>query len=419
MWTLYSLVSLCQSCCGIFCMFCYLWLVFFVAFACILGLLLHTRAAFLFCMQKDMKKLLTVLAALLLAFSFGVFANDLAPEVTEEVVAEPALISSTPESVERVAGGLVAVSLQDAIDYLYANGLTMFATEETFMGSKGLRRDEAAAFFARFARDVLGMEVDANATGCDFSDLATAHQDLLDEIAAACQLGLMRGSQGKFMPTDTLSNAHAMTVLVRLLDGDKEEPAGNWAANYAAAAKAAGLTAGLAADSAANLYTAITRADVAKMIEAASVFVATETPAAPTMNIVETASANEDFSTLVDLVVAADLAGALSAEGPFTVFAPINEAFAALDAEAVAYLTSEEGLADLTNVLTYHVVEGKIMAADIVDGMTVTALNGLELTFAVDQSGVYVNGIKVVVADIQTTNGVIHVIDFVIVPESE
>lgn len=222
----------------------------------------------------------------------------------------------------------------------------------------------------------------------------------------------MKGSDGKFMPTATLTNAQAMTVLVRLLVGDQEEAAGNWAANYYATAKAAGLTASLAADSEANLHVAITRADVAKMIEAASVFEST----APTMNIAETASANGDFSTLVDLLVSADLTDALSAEGPFTVFAPINEAFAALDTGAVAYLTSEEGMEDLTNVLTYHVVAGKVMAADIVDGMTVTALNGLELTFAVSESGVYVNGIPVIIADIQATNGVIHVIDFVIVP---
>jgi hypothetical protein len=150
--------------------------------------------------------------------------------------------------------------------------LTKFGTVDTFMGSSSLRRDEAAAFFARFARDVLGHEVDEDAEGCAFSDLATAHQDLLGEIAAACQLGLMRGSEGKFMPTATLTNAQAMTVLVRLLAGDQEEVAGNWAANYYAAAQAAGLTASLAADAQANLHVAITRADVAKMIEAASVY---------------------------------------------------------------------------------------------------------------------------------------------------
>lgn len=382
-----------------------------------------------------MKKLFALLAVFVLAFSFGVFADNhegttgtgevavvttTSGSTTGEVVVdapmtgEETAVEVMPISAEvvRSASGLVAVNVQDAIDYLYANGLTMFATEETFMGASSLRRDEAAAFFARFARDVLEMEVDTDTEGCEFSDLAGAHQDLLGEVAAACQLGLMKGSDGKFMPMATLTNAQAMTVLVRLLVGDQEEVAGNWAANYYAVAKAAGLTVSLAADVEANLHVAITRADVAKMIEAASVFEST----APTLNIVETASANEDFSTLVDLVVSADLADALSAEGPFTVFAPINEAFAALDTGAVAYLTSEEGMEDLKNVLTYHVVEGKVMAADIVDGMTVTALNGLELTFAVDESGVSVNGIPVIIADIETTNGVIHVIDFVIVP---
>ncbi len=173
---------------------------------------------------------------------------------------------------ERVDGGLVVVNLQDAIDYLYVNGLTMFGTEETFMGGQSLRRDEAAAFFARFARDVLEMEVDEDAEGCEFSDLASAHQDLLGEIEAACQLGLMRGHEGAFMPTDTFSNAHAMTVLVRLLVGDQEEPEDNWAANYAAVAQEAGFTVSLAADVEANLHAPISRADVAKMIEAASVY---------------------------------------------------------------------------------------------------------------------------------------------------
>lgn len=105
------------------------------------------------------------------------------------VVVEGEVTSSV--SIERSASGLVAVHLQDAIDYLFANGLTMYGTEETFMGSSSLRRDEAAAFFARFARDVLGMEVSANAE-CAFSDLAGAHQDLLGEINAACQLGLFK-----------------------------------------------------------------------------------------------------------------------------------------------------------------------------------------------------------------------------------
>ncbi len=249
-----------------------------------------------------MKKLFALLAVFALAFSFGVFADNHETgtgssmtgdvmiqgtgevmvetgtgevmegtgEVMEEEMEEGELISA---EVVRSESGLVALNVQDAIDYLYANGLTMFATEETFMGTSSLRRDEAAAFFARFARDVLKMEVNADAEGCEFSDLAGAHQDLLGEVAAACQLGLMKGSEGMFMPTATLTNAQAMTVLVRLLIGDQEEAAGNWAANYYAAAQTAGLTVSLDADAEANLHVAITRADVAKMIEASAAYI--------------------------------------------------------------------------------------------------------------------------------------------------
>ena len=175
--------------------------------------------------------------------------------------------------VVRSESGLVAVNLQDAIDYLFANGLTMYGTEETFMGTNSLRRDEAAAFFARFARDVLGMEVNAEAEGCEFSDLAVAHQDLLGEVAAACQLGLFKGYEGKFMPTASFTNAQALAVLVRLLDGEKEEVAGNWAANYYAFAQAAGLTVSLHADMEEHLSMAISRADVAKLIEAGAAYI--------------------------------------------------------------------------------------------------------------------------------------------------
>lgn len=163
-----------------------------------------------------MKKLFALLAVFALAFSFGVFADnhetgtgssmtgDVATETTVSTgdMAEEGTGSAMEDEMEdgelihaevvRSESGLVALNVQDAIDYLYANGLTMFATEETFMGTSSLRRDEAAAFFARFARDVLKMEVNADAEGCEFSDLAGAHQDLLGEVAAACQLGLFK-----------------------------------------------------------------------------------------------------------------------------------------------------------------------------------------------------------------------------------
>lgn len=145
----------------------------------------------------------------------------------------------------------------------------------------------------------------------------------------------------------------------------------------------------------------------------------TETTAAPDdaaaeANIVETAVAAGDFTTLVTAVEAAGLAETLSGEGPYTVFAPTDAAFEALPAG-----TLDELLADpdaLANVLTYHVVDGDVMAADLSDGMEVEALNGETLTITVDGDTVKVNDATVTTADIVTSNGVIHVIDTVLVP---
>jgi hypothetical protein len=195
--------------------------------------------------------------------------NGETDEGMEDTIDEDDDGDSILTDVERLDGGLIAVNLQDAVDYLHTNGLTIFGTVDTFMGEQNLRRDEAAAFLARFARDVLDMEVDADAA-CVFQDLGIAHEDLLGEIEAACQLGLFKGHEGSFMPVDTFSNAHAVTVLIRLLEGTMEEPEDNWPINYYNRAKELGLTAGLAADAEANLYAPITRADVALMIEAAN-----------------------------------------------------------------------------------------------------------------------------------------------------
>jgi len=222
--------------------------------------------------------------------------------LTGEVVGTGEVMPISVEIV-RSASGLVALNLQDAIDYLYANGLTMFATEDTFMGASSLRRDEAAAFFARFARDVLGMEVDTEAQGCEFSDLAEAHQDLLGEVAAACQLGLFKGSEGKFMPTASFTNAQALAVLVRLIDGDKEEVAGNWAANYYAFAKEAGLTVSLHADMQEHLSLAISRADVAKLIEAAAAYVKIEGIAGESTSMDEEMTEEESTKETTEEVV--------------------------------------------------------------------------------------------------------------------
>ncbi|RXI97881.1 fasciclin domain-containing protein [Anaerobacillus alkaliphilus] len=134
-------------------------------------------------------------------------------------------------------------------------------------------------------------------------------------------------------------------------------------------------------------------------------------------DIVDTAVASEDFNTLVAAVQAAGLVDALKGEGPFTVFAPTDEAFNQLLNEL--NLTAEQLLAsdELSNILLYHVVSGKVMSSDLVDGMEVETLNGEKIVISLDP--VKVNNSTVVAADIETSNGVIHVIDTVLLPAGD
>ena len=142
--------------------------------------------------------------------------------------------------------------------------------------------------------------------------------------------------------------------------------------------------------------------------------------------VVDIATSSEDFSILVQAVVTADLAGALSGEGPFTVFAPTNDAFvAALEALGI---TAEELLAspDLGAILTYHVVAGKLMAADVLaaieaggGSVMVETLNGASITVEIVDGNVVIDGTATVtVVDLEAGNGVVHVIDAVILPPS-
>ncbi|MBE2240549.1 MAG: fasciclin domain-containing protein [Caldilineaceae bacterium] len=148
---------------------------------------------------------------------------------------------------------------------------------------------------------------------------------------------------------------------------------------------------------------------------------AAETPAEamPEMaDIVDTAVSAGSFNTLVAAVEAAGLVDTLKGEGPFTVFAPTDEAFAALPAGTVeALLADPEG--QLTQILLYHVVPGKVMSTDLSDGMTADTVQGSPVTFTIADGAVKVNDATVVTADIEASNGVIHVIDAVIMPPAE
>lgn len=131
--------------------------------------------------------------------------------------------------------------------------------------------------------------------------------------------------------------------------------------------------------------------------------------------IVEVAAGNKDFSTLVAAVKAAGLAEALSGEGPFTVFAPTNAAFEKLPDGTVASLLKPEAKDQLGAILKYHVVAGKVVAADVKPGKVKT-LNGKEITISVVDGKVKVDGATVVATDVMGSNGVIHVIDTVVLP---
>lgn len=137
----------------------------------------------------------------------------------------------------------------------------------------------------------------------------------------------------------------------------------------------------------------------------------------PSNNVVENAIASPDHSTLVAAVQAADLAGTLSGAGPFTVFAPTNAAFEKLPAGTVDNLLKPENKQQLANVLTYHVVPGTYNAADLKDGQKLKTVQGKELTVMMKDGKVMIDGATVTTPDLVSSNGVIHVLDAVVMPK--
>jgi transforming growth factor-beta-induced protein len=143
----------------------------------------------------------------------------------------------------------------------------------------------------------------------------------------------------------------------------------------------------------------------------------TEAPMAK--DIVDTAVADGRFTTLVAAVQAAELVDTLKGEGPFTVFAPTDDAFAKLPAGTIDELLKPENKQKLTDILLYHVVAGKVMAADVTALTSAKTVLGKDVTIKVDMGNVYINEAKVIITDIETSNGVIHVIDSVLLPPAE
>ena len=195
----------------------------------------------------------------------------------------------------------------------------------------------------------------------------------------------------------------------------------------AAGLAALGVVASACGDDGADADTASTTtpATVAATMAPAATDVPMTTPAPATTDadIVDTAIAAGDFTTLVAAVQAAGLEDTLRGEGPFTVFAPTDDTFAALPAGTIETLL-EDPAGDLTDILTYHVVAGAVPAADVVglDGQQVTTVNGAAITVGVADDGSVTltdaagNDVAVVATDVQANNGVIHVIDAVLLP---
>lgn len=152
------------------------------------------------------------------------------------------------------------------------------------------------------------------------------------------------------------------------------------------------------------------------LVFAAAVFATPLSAQEAEMDIVDTAVAAGSFETLVAAVGAAGLVDVLKSEGPFTVFAPTDEAFAALPEGTVATLLKPENRDQLIAILTYHVVPGKVLSADVVNMTSAKTVQGSSVSIAVTDGNVTIDNAKVVAVDIETSNGVIHVIDQVILP---
>jgi uncharacterized surface protein with fasciclin (FAS1) repeats len=137
----------------------------------------------------------------------------------------------------------------------------------------------------------------------------------------------------------------------------------------------------------------------------------------PQKDIVDNALGSNDHTTLVAAVKAAGLVETLKGAGPFTVFAPTNEAFAKLPAGTVDMLVKPENKEKLTSILTYHVVQGKYLAKDLKDGMTLTTVNGQTLTVSMKDGKWWINDAMITIPDVVSSNGVTFVIDTVLMPK--
>ena len=165
---------------------------------------------------------------------------------------------------------LASSQLDQSISRMNQNGLTKFTNATDFMATKGLRRDEASKFFVQYAKEIMWLTPDTSKTTCNFTDLSKARPDLKDIIKEACQLGLFQWSNWKFMPTQSLTNAQAITVLIRMIDWKKDETQGHFAQLYFDKAQELWIMEWLTMNSTANFDKLTTRGDVGILLYNAS-----------------------------------------------------------------------------------------------------------------------------------------------------
>ena len=267
-----------------------------------------------------------------------------------------------------------------------------------------------------------------------------AHDTLVD---AVIQAGLLETLQGDgpftvFAPTDAAFEAAGVDLSTFTTDEDNQTLANILTYHVVAGSvTAADVTDGMTAATVNGANLSFSVADGVVTVNNAKVTTAdvmasngvihvidavltppTAEPAGPTLNIPETAQSTGVHTSLVAALSHAGLVETLQGDGPFTVFAPTDEAFAAAGIDLSAFDTEEEN-ATLSDILLYHVLSGAVPSSDVTDGLTVAMVNGDNASFTVTADGVTIEGANVTTADVETTNGVIHVIDKVLMPPAD
>lgn len=308
-----------------------------------------------------------------------------------------------------------------AIEYIQEKGLVQGYADGSYRPTSTINRYD-------FTKIIVEARFDAETiAGCEVSQFSfpdvPQDQWFSPYVCTAKKNDIVNGyGDGTFGGQNHISLPEALKIVFETFEINTPIESGDtWYQPYMRAAATAEITNEIGND----LHYSITRGDMAELIvktEAISEIKIgmSDKKDSETRDIVELAAATDDLSTLVAAVTAADLGATLGGEGPFTVFAPVNSAFAALPAGTLDDLLKPENKDDLTGILTFHVAAGAVMAADLSDGQEITTVNGAKVKVSIEEDGtVMIGDAKVITADIPAANGVVHLIDMVLIPATE